>query len=557
MMISSNRILRVSLIACILLWLAVTVVYLRIPFKFDDAYMFYRYAMHMHAGAGISWNLDGGHTFGETSLLWGWFIWLLTFLPLPAGKLLQLASCISAGAACGSLAAAVAMNARSRTLGSISAVLPFVVIPLIPTTIFLRNMGTGMETMLAFALISLYGGMVLRWSRAQTHWSWLFLVGFCCVWTRPESGLLVVLMPALAALLRRDRMGWRDLCFFALSFAAALAAALFLCGWYFGSMLPLPFLLKSLHGYRGAVFSSSNPVTDLLAFLGACLPFLVAWTALARRFSRRAAIVCWLPIGILSLYLLTVVQIMGTASRYYLPGLGLAILPALLALDEAFEDHEQHPDAPFIALSLRWGLAVAGVVVLGSIIASQAAIPSWNPRILGRPIVYTEPLVHIDAPAPLPAMDRDQAIDVMARDIARQLPAGTSIAATEVGYLGAMALEADIIDTAGLNDSEIARHGFNPDELLDRKPDLIWISHFDYTWDRGALMSSPRFLEEYTFYDRAFAYGLAVRKDSPRRGLIDPILQRAWARSYPGTAMDDYIARSVVWDQKTCVGACV
>jgi hypothetical protein len=87
---------------------------------FDDAFMFYRYALHLRAGLGVSWNLDKIHTFGETSLLWGVVVWGASFLPLAPERILLLASSLSAVGAVIAMAFAVVLNARSSVLKSLS-----------------------------------------------------------------------------------------------------------------------------------------------------------------------------------------------------------------------------------------------------------------------------------------------------------------------------------------------------------------------------------------------------------------------------------------------------
>ena len=46
-------------------------------------------------------------------------------------------------------------------------------------------------------------------------------------------------------------------------------------------------------------------------------------------------------------------------------------------------------------------------------------------------------------------------------DLIAPLPPGTTVAATEVGYLGDHASQINVIDLAGLNDTDIALHGFD------------------------------------------------------------------------------------------------
>src|SRR5208337_1528059 len=62
------------------------------PLIFDDAYMFYRYALNIRHGLGIAWNPDGVPTYGLTSHLWVWCVLPFTLLPVAPGVALQFAS---------------------------------------------------------------------------------------------------------------------------------------------------------------------------------------------------------------------------------------------------------------------------------------------------------------------------------------------------------------------------------------------------------------------------------------------------------------------------------
>ena len=127
------------------------------------------------------------------------------------------------------------------------------------------------------------------------------------------------------------------------------------------------------------------------------------------------------------------------------------------------------------------------------------------------------------------------------------LPKGATVAATEVGYLGDRAAQVNMIDLAGLNDNEIALHGFDVHALLLRKPDVIWMPNTDYTYQNAWMMSDPELLKEYDVYAGAANYGLAIRKDSPYRVEIDQQMQVFWDAVYPGYAMSDYLVRSAGW----------
>ncbi len=77
------------------------------PLTFDDAYMFYRYALNIRDGLGIAWNPDGIPTYGMTGHLWVFFILPLTLLPLTLGHALVLASWLTGMAALATLATAM------------------------------------------------------------------------------------------------------------------------------------------------------------------------------------------------------------------------------------------------------------------------------------------------------------------------------------------------------------------------------------------------------------------------------------------------------------------
>jgi len=132
-------------------------------------------------------------------------------------------------------------------------------------------------------------------------------------------------------------------------------------------------------------------------------------------------------------------------------------------------------------------------------------------------------------------------------DLIAPLPPGTTVAATEVGYLGDHASQINVIDLAGLNDTDIALHGFNTSRFLVRKPDLIWMPNSAYTYQRGAMISDPTFLAQYDLYAGAGNYGIAIRKDSPVRPQIEHQLGIFWSRVYPGTNPSSYLVHSATW----------
>jgi hypothetical protein len=137
----------------------------------------------------------------------------------------------------------------------------------------------------------------------------------------------------------------------------------------------------------------------------------------------------------------------------------------------------------------------------------------------------------------------------------KPLPRGTTIASSEVGYLGVAAPQVNVIDLEGLNDTQIALHGFQVDTLLARKPDIIWMPHTDYTYQRGLLMSDPGLLQQYDLYAGAADYGLAFRKDSAVRPQLDAQFQALWKSCYPGYLMEDYRVSAASWSKRKYLAA--
>ena len=123
----------------------------------------------------------------------------------------------------------------------------------------------------------------------------------------------------------------------------------------------------------------------------------------------------------------------------------------------------------------------------------------------------------------------------------------STVAATEVGYLGIRATHINVIDLAGLNDTDIALHGFDLPRFLARKPDLIWMPNTAYTYQRGLMFYDPAFLTQYDVYAGAGNYGIALRKDSPVRSQIDRQLATFWTTVYPGTNPSAYLVHSATW----------
>ncbi|WP_158945826.1 hypothetical protein [Granulicella sp. S190] len=530
------------------IWLQNLWAFQRKPLAFDDSYMFARYAMNIRRGLGISWNLDGVHTYGQTSPLWGFFILVLSYLPLSTWKMLTLGSWICSLAAVVALSWAVAANARSEFLASTWRVLPLVVLPLADTLVFSGNQATGMETMLATLLCAVFVGLTLSWARGVVRPEIVAVIGLLLFLTRPESALAIILLPFLLFLLMpTPALSKRSIATLLGLFFVGVVLELVVCNLYFHTVFPLSFYMKGKHAYEG-YREVWHPELLMLAFLAGCQIYLAALILLGRRQDWRLIVCCLAPAGAVFAYLGTVTQIMGFNARYYTPYFAFFIVPALLLVDRWLIPNEASTESrwPRHTLLLRSG--ATALLMLCFLALSSEGVQATVRRLEARPRFEYEP-AHLDIAAgtALPEKTWQEIMTNLTDLLISPLPKGTTVAATEVGYLGSKSPQANIIDLAGLNDTDIALHGFDMARLLKRKPDIIWMPNTSYTYQRGLMFSDPALLAQYDVYDGAANYGLAIRKDSPSRPQIDQQMQAFWSAVYPGYEKKDYLVRSATW----------
>jgi hypothetical protein len=532
---------------CLISYIAVRA--LREPLHFDDAFMFQHYAIHLREGMGVSWNPDGIHTGGMTSLGWFLVVLPLSLLPPAQGQPLAMGSFAMGVAGIALLALQVSKLSYSSFLKRFWLLFPSLILLLTGTHFFRSNMVTGMDTMLSFTLDVALSCSIWAWCRSSDdsyrRSAVVGLLGACAVIVRPENGILAVVAPLLAALLLLDHRRKSEAVSTALAFAAVLAVYLICYRSYFHAWLPLGFHMKSQHAYRGYVGAIHwVPERYLGKFLLLAIPILALPLMCADRRTIRIAVTYITPVALTFVYLEGVTQIMGYDARYYLPFLAPLLVAAFWMADVAFQNNLWH--------SLRSSLP--GIVAL-SMLLILAGIVSWRPlnnwsqqRLAVAP--YPAPALVAPVISPLPPRAGFVLNSLLASHVIKPLPFGSVVAASEVGLIGAAAPQVAIIDLTGLNDNEIAWHGFNVNRLLDRKPLLIWFPHSDYTWQRQAMFCSPGLLEAYTVIGgNAFDYSLAIRRDTPETTKLMQSVGQAFQQIYPGVAMQDYIVSSIDCNQ--------
>jgi hypothetical protein len=515
---------------------------------FDDSYMFWRYALHVREGLGISWNLDGLHTYGETSLLWGLLVVVLTFLPATMDHAMMLGSWLTSGAALIVIAYVVSKNATSPFLSKAWCAFPVVALPIVASRVFLFNASRGMDTMLGMLINAVLVGAVLAWSRGKLRGEWVGVTGGLCLLARPESLLAAIVMPVLAWWLNRG-VTRKELLRVVVVMALIVATDLVFAKLYFHTPLPLGFYMKSGHAYEGYP-KRWHPVSFAMDFVAACGVFLAAIAMFARKRDAPLLTVCMVPAVLTFLYLCTVTQIMGMGARYYAPYFAFFAVPAALVLDRRLVEGDAGGSFPPASTHPLMRLAMVGVVLYFTQAMYPVQLLLLADRLFeGRKYAYDEVRLGIASPNPLPEQDGLDALSDVAEMLVKPLPKGATVAATEVGYMGAIAPQVNVIDMAGLNDAEIALNGFSAAKLLAREPDLIWMPHTQYTYQRGLLFTEPGLLQNYLVVDGAASYGLAIRKNSPYFTQLEHETKAYWAKRYPRNAMADYVVNSVSWDK--------
>lgn len=500
----------------------------------DDSYMFIRYAKHVLEGQGVAWNAGDPPTYGLSSLAYfALVISAQAILPVNPSLLLQLLS-VGSTIAFVLLMTYAARQACHSHLMLHTALIPLLIVAFIFTSdSFLYHSLSGMETTLAMASNSLLILLVLRLLAAPSIVSCIAvaLSALWCFETRPDTGLYAVLFPALAIMLmgppeqRQKLLGWSLGVLVAMLVIDAAIKKI-----YFGVPFPLAFYVKRMGFYEGYTGHHNwNTVAYMILFLQQIMPFLVLALFTMQRKHLRILFVCLFPAILHFNYLLTVEQITANHARYYFPAVPFMILPAMVMLDDFITDRIE---------GVSWPTSRMIKSVMASALLVAMLSPLFGDRVAGFYRIYVLERADKKFQQPVlgtalaPKLPWSQSLLAMSHVIAN-LPNGTVVALSEVGYIGALSPHIRIIDSAGLNDTEMVRKHISAGHVIAQRPDLIWLPHSDYTALVAAILRNPDFKREYTYYPGAFAYGIAIRKNSPYRKDITSSLSQEWSRTYP------------------------
>ncbi|HTL46811.1 MAG TPA: hypothetical protein VL688_01975 [Verrucomicrobiae bacterium] len=513
--------------------------------KFDDAYMFLRYAHNLLEGHGLRWNAAGPMTYGTTSLLYLLEVTASVFLsPLPGYKTLLLVSAANGLAAFFMITFAACRAVRSPWLKNFPLLCGINGMLLLAEENFRAQAATGMDTTLSIFINALLVLCVLRlWDAPSRAGAMLTAaVSYLSVLCRPDHFFYAGLFPLLAFwILDMERK--KEITLVWAVTLAGLAAADSAAKWaLFGDIMPLPVYVKAKGFYEGFYGAYDlNPVRLFNYFLVTCAPFLAAGFLFFRRKFFKTAVVFGVPVLISYAALFLAHPIMGWRGRFYFPGLPFIVISVYLALDGALRDRDFRREN-FVGYFLR---ATALFFIM-------LAMPSWYSR--------SEEMFHgwLRSKAPghydvelrtylsegkirdLPWWDSILAMDEMLD----RIPGPFVLAATEHGLLSSRHPEDTIIDMNGLHDPQIAKNKFSAEYVFSREPDLIWFPFWDYTGSVRALWNSDRLWKDYEYFPRAFNYGIAIRKGSPKYREIREAVKAEWQKTYPGSDFEEERAAS-------------
>ncbi len=398
----------------------------------EDAYILFTYAENAAHGHGIVFHPGGPHTEGATDFLW--LVLLTALVSLGVDVAIAAAMLNAAGAyACAIVLARYTGAGRARD--PIAWILP----PMIALSPLAAASYGGFSTLA-------YGGLCL------------VLVDRLLGWTRRS----VVLVPALAlvvALFRPDgvvvggavvvlglltarRAG--DARRYAIATAACGAVAVVYMIWrttYFGELLPLPLIVKGLHGsaWDGIRSNLSWAAGQAALVCVAALAWVLADPEARRRWER-AAIPFALLVGVLG------VTTPSQNVAFRLQGPATAFLLLVFGAFVAGARRGSAPTSRLVSI-----LLVATTVSLGHAMALAREL-----RVLTTP----------------------QYINTFPFELRRALGPDVSLAVSEAGRLPFW-MRCRTLDLVGLNSAEVAGHGAD-EHLLDAfGPDIVLVHTAD------------------------------------------------------------------------------
>jgi len=509
------------------------VAYINFPSEFDDAYMFLRYAKQIIAGNGHTWNIGEGQIYGSTSLTHVIFVtflrWVLFFardsvVLFVSSALPSLATVFVFGYTASKIVQNKYFQGQLLLCIGVSAALFGC------SEHFYYHFNTGMDTMLCFLMHSILISYVLL------HWDQLWeskqsiiaaLLCYLVFITRPEHILPAGVFVFLYILFFQKKNFARIAGVFVLASIVLLTVDSLAKFVVFGDILPLSYYSKK-SGFYIDYREENWPKRFFIHFFFLSVTFAISTILVFyKKTDFKKAIVFFVPVLLLILYLVTVVQIMGHRSRYYHPVAPYILFFALSILPTIFRLSRLKIIIFFVSLILLSANSI-WVKINRDVIQNYKHAIDRTPR-------YFPKLDAEYCTVPDSSLKRNHRfwLRTMTQmdSLLREIPDSLVVSSSEFGIIGADFPKLSIVDPLGLHNAEIAKNGFSYEALVRRKPTMIWMAHSDYKTIFRRTLSNPKFWADYDYYPTVFEFGIAIRKDKNNE-YITSVVERYHKRYY-------------------------
>lgn len=500
----------------------------------DDAYLYTRYTDHFIKDGSFAWNVGDAPAWGLTSQFYAIPVFILRFLfPNQSPNLSLYASSLFFGLVfLYSLTKTILHRGRGSDEKRLLVLFLMLIFALNAPQLN-YHFSSGMDTAFVLAWEAIFLFLLMRWEeylspgRAMAIGLW----GGLAYFIRPDL-LALVIPPVLALPLFARRKAARSQGGYVLAFFFfALMAQAFFAIRVYGSLLPLPFYVKSLNPYGEAFlehYRYQGP-TDLAAFLLTnFVPLLLMILAFIRypRQWLKAHSVAELSIlagaiAFMVYYVGFVTHIMSFSQRFYYP-----LLPIFAYLGGKSVLILARSNAPGVVRLMHsrstraWGLVAVLVLALGLRGAIRGRPADLTYRFGNFSLTGAYQYVGLNI---WPMLDQLSAF-----------PSDFSLATTELGIPGAIHPDKKIYDLAGLNDPRTAK-AFQADTFFAHAtPDWIYLPHPHYAAMNEDLRSNAYFLTEYEVFSESVLkcyQGVAIRRKSPyfeeMKGIVDQYLSQS------------------------------
>ncbi len=501
----------------------------------DDAYMFVRYASNLITDGVIAWKPNGEPTYGLTSLL---FLGLVSSVRLLTDNPVLVALIASTLGGVAFVALLLWLVGRHLQVSPFIHGLCFGLVAyslVIGSDSLGGHFTSGMDTTFALAYLTGFLLLAVLQDRSPSLYKAILLgamgaLGFA---VRPDLMLYSFAVPTATVLFSGKRTA-RLLALLTLAvIVVGLGLQLFLAKLYFGSPLPLPFYAKGMKLYGDYIHEvyKNYPIKALAAFL---VNFRYLFIVLAvdlvldprgwwRRKSALDKGLLGATVAFMGYHFFFTLQIMGYNQRFYYPVLPVLVWLAINSLARLLGMISEEGRRCFARLPTTLWILTA-LCLLASTIPTIRKIHNFG--------FEGQPVRNFEALQGYKKYDNTRWFRL---DAFSALPDDLVMATTEVGKPVALNPGKAIIDLAGLNETLIARGGFDPKRFFERyRPDLIYMFHPHYREMIRRLESDAFFKQRYHYFPAEHigcAMGLALLRESPYYKIMHRIVKEGLAKA--------------------------